>query len=197
MANLPDTQYRMPSLGGGAPNNLYVTNNGSAPGPTYNAGWEVSPEQLATILAGRNGNSAVGPYADRYRFDGSQNPPTSFANDLADPSRTLSRVQVPMGTLDTSGPRYTSLQPSANGGSDGGNDGSPGGGGLPVWARALAAAPAIANQLSNSGGSGSGVMSPELQQLLALALKRMSGQQGLFDSINAQAMAGLPSAYQR
>ena len=40
-------------------------------------------------------------------------------------------------------------------------------------------------------------MPPELQQLLAMAMQRMSQQEPLFQSINAQAMAGLPTAYQR
>lgn len=80
------------------------------------------------------------------------------------------------------------------GGNGGGN-----GGGLPMGLKALAAVPAIARQLGGGNGSGNGnaSMPPELQQLLAMAMQRMSQQEPLFQSINAQAMAGLPTAYQR
>ena len=65
---------------------------------------------------------------------------------------------------------------------------------------ALIAGPALAGRaMRGSGGSGSGNASlpPELQQLLQMSLKRMASQDPLFSSINAQAMAGLPTAYQR
>jgi len=65
-----------------------------------------------------------------------------------------------------------------------------------VAAKAAPLAAAVATR-PNGGANGSGSMSPELQQLLAQALKRMSSQDGLFNAVNAQAMAGLPTIYQR
>lgn len=43
----------------------------------------------------------------------------------------------------------------------------------------------------NSGPAGQ--MSPELQQMLQLSLQRMNSQQPLFDAVNKQALAGLPT----
>lgn len=67
---------------------------------------------------------------------------------------------------------------------------------------ALVAGPALLGRALRGNGSGSGSGSgaglpPELQQLLQMSLQRMSAQDPLFRSINAQAMAGLPTAYQR
>lgn len=197
MAYDNDTQYMSAVSGGGVPKNFFATNNGSAPGPLYTAEWAVTPEQLASVLAGRNGNSAYGPYADHYRYDGTQTPPDSLS---APSDGLLSRVQVPMGQLDTSGPRYTQMPASMSQNTNSRNDPGGGGGGLPALLRTIAPlAPLVAGRLQ--GGSGApGVntqMPPELQQLLAQAMRRMADQEGLFQSVTAQAKAGLPTAYQR
>jgi hypothetical protein len=106
-------------------------------------------------------------------------------NPMNDPDKNFLRRQV----NDTG--NAVSGTPSADGGGGGG------GGGIPGWAKIAAAAlPAAASLATNPPGS-NGSMSPELQQLLAQALKRMSSQDGLFNAVNAQAMAGLPTIYQR
>lgn len=50
---------------------------------------------------------------------------------------------------------------------------------------------------SGGGIGGNAAMSPELQALLGLAMRRMQDQEPLFQSINAQALGGLPTAYQK
>jgi len=64
---------------------------------------------------------------------------------------------------------------------------------------ALIAGPAIVGRAMSGGGNGGGnaALPPELQQLLQMSMQRMTAQDPLFKSINAQAMAGLPTAYQR
>ena len=65
---------------------------------------------------------------------------------------------------------------------------------------AIPAATATLPKLFQGGGDGSGGDSnipPELSQLLALALKRMTDQGPLAASVNAQALGGLPTIYQR
>jgi hypothetical protein len=96
----------------------------------------------------------------------------------------------------------TQVVPNAALGANGGPQsttpgGGGGGGGLPLALKKLAAGviPAVVGR--TIGGGGSNELSPELQQLLAMAIQRMTQQQPLFNSINAQAMAGLPTAYQQ
>lgn len=114
-------------------------------------------------------------------------------NPANDPNKTFLRRQVQQ-TADA----VTSGGASDSGGGGGGGNGA----GLPRLLRNVAKAAPVAAALLNAPGSGGGPgsngnMSPELQQLLAQALKRMSEQDGLFSAINAQAMAGLPTIYQR
>jgi len=131
----------------------------------------------ATLQAGQNGNSAIGPYAGSYRNDPNMMPPPSLqSNDV---------YFGPGGGAETG--------QSNRGGAPGG---IPLGKFIKNAASALPLAAALANK-PGDGSPGSGNMSPELQQLLAQALKRMSAQDGLFSAINAQAMAGLPTIYQR
>jgi hypothetical protein len=84
------------------------------------------------------------------------------------------------------------------------------GGGLPLGGKA-AALPAIAKvaiptlamaagrSLTGGGNSGTAApgMPPELQQLLAMAMRRMTEQEPLSRAVNAQAYAGLPTAYKQ
>lgn len=105
-------------------------------------------------------------------------------NPMNDPDKNFLRRQV----NDTG--NAVSGSPAADGGGGGG------GGGIPGWAKTAAAALPAAASLANPPG-GNNAMSPELQQLLAQALKRMSQQDGLFSAINKQAMAGLPTIYQQ
>ncbi len=78
------------------------------------------------------------------------------------------------------------VSPGSSPGSGGGN-----GAGAPLLA-------ALAGVAGAGGGGGTNTtMPPELQQLLQMSLQRMTAQDPLFKSINAQAMAGLPTAYQR
>jgi hypothetical protein len=88
-----------------------------------------------------------------------------------------------------------------NGGASAPGGGGGNGGGIPWYGKAAAAAiPAVLGRTLGGGGSnggGNGSLPPELQQLLQMSLQRMSSQDPLFRSINAQAMAGLPTAYQR
>lgn len=93
-----------------------------------------------------------------------------------------------------------------NGGIGGTSPGGGGGngGGIPLGLKRLAPlaglVPAIAGAAGGFGGGGGGTntqIPPELQQLLQMSLQRMTSQDPLFKSINAQAMAGLPTAYQR
>lgn len=86
--------------------------------------------------------------------------------------------------------------------SPGSAPGGGGGGGLPLALKKLlplaAFAPAARNAFGGNNGSGMNTqIPPELQQLLQMSLQRMTSQDPLFRSINAQAMAGLPTAYQR
>ena len=46
-------------------------------------------------------------------------------------------------------------------------------------------------------GAATANLPPEFQQVLALAMRRMADQEPLFQAVNAQAMGGLPTAYQR
>lgn len=80
-----------------------------------------------------------------------------------------------------------------NGGIGGRSPGSGGGNG--AGAPLLAALAGVAG--AGGGGGTNTTMPPELQQLLQMSLQRMTAQDPLFKSINAQAMAGLPTAYQR
>lgn len=57
--------------------------------------------------------------------------------------------------------------------------------------------PAVVGRAISGGNDSTGGLSPELQQLLQMSIKRMTQQQPLFESINRQAMAGLPTAYQQ
>ena len=171
-----------PSAGGGGSNWERNINNQdiSTAKPVYNAAtgqyeWQLPDgSRLTGNGAGQNGNSPYGPYAGGYQNDPDFMPPGSLQNN------------------------ETWFGPGG-GGSQGGSGGG-NGSGLPLTAlRGLAAIPAIARQLGGGNGSGNGnaSMPPELQQLLAMAMQRMSQQEPLFQSINAQAMAGLPTAYQR
>ena len=45
----------------------------------------------------------------------------------------------------------------------------------------------------NDGNGGPSTISPELQQLLAMSMKRMASQEPLFDAVNKQAFEGLPT----
>ena len=86
------------------------------------------------------------------------------------------------------------VSPGSAPGGGGGN-----GGGMPL-SRLAGLIPAIAGAAGGFGGSGGGTntqIPPELQQLLQMSMQRMTAQDPLFKSINAQAMAGLPTAYQR
>lgn len=124
--------------------------------------------------AGQNGNSPIGPYRGSYRFDPNMMPPPSLqSNDVY------------------FGPGGGAEADQTHGG------GGPGGLPLGKLAKLLPVAASLKNAPGGTDGPGSGNMSPELQQLLAQALKRMSQQDGLFSAINAQAMAGLPTIYQR
>ena len=88
-----------------------------------------------------------------------------------------------------------------NGGIGGRSPGSGGGNGAGAPLSRLAGLiPGLAGAAGALGGNGSGsntTMPPELRQLLQMSLQRMTAQDPLFKSINAQAMAGLPTAYQR
>lgn len=59
-----------------------------------------------------------------------------------------------------------------------------------------AAVPAVGALTAHATGTNGG-MPPELQQLLALALKRQQEQQPLFDAVTHQALAGLPTYAQK
>ena len=154
--NVDDYGQPMAALGGGAPKNLVMTNNGSDwKGPIYNVQWTAD---------------SLEPQYD---------PTTGQTSWL--------RRQV----NDTQDQLYRN-----NDGSRGNDSSAPGG--LPLALKKLAAGtiPAVVGKtLANNNGSNQ--LSPELQQLLAMALQRMTQQQPLFNAINAQAMAGLPTAYQR
>lgn len=121
---------------------------------------------------GQNGNSSYGPYAGAYQNDPSQMPPASLQNNE---------------TFFGPGGAGASSAPGGGGG----------GGGVPLALKKLAAGavPAIAGRVASGGGGSQ--LTPELQQLLALAMKRMQDQEPLFQAINRQAMAGLPASYQR
>lgn len=168
-----------PSLGGGGsgwernisnPNSHDV----STLRPVYDEAtgqWQFQFPDGSNLMAGQNGNSAIGPYRGSYRNDPMMMPPPALqSNDV---------YFGPGGGAETQ---------AANGG---------GPGGIPLGK--LSKLLPVAAALKNAPGSGSpnGSMSPELQQLLAQALKRMSQQDGLFSSINKQAMAGLPTIYQQ
>lgn len=87
-----------------------------------------------------------------------------------------------------------------NGGIGGRSPGSGGGNGAGAPLSRLAGLlPAALVGVAGAGGGGgtNTTMPPELQQLLQMSLQRMTAQDPLFKSINAQAMAGLPTAYQR
>ncbi len=119
----------------------------------------------------QGGNSRYGPYSEGYRNDPNMTPPESLQNN-----------ETYFG--------------EGGGGGGGGN-----GGGVPLALKKLAPFAALAPTLRNAlGGNDTGTnttMPPELQQLLQMSLQRMTSQDPLFRSINAQAMAGLPTAYQR
>ena len=167
-----------PSLGGGGsgwernisnPNSQDV----SQLKPVYDpltGQWQFQFPNGSTLQPGQNGNSAIGPYRGSYRNDPAMMPPPSLqSNDV---------YFGPGGGAETTAS----------------TSGAPGG--IPLkWAKALPVVAALKN--APGGGSSTGSMSPELQQLLAQALKRMSEQDGLFSAINRQALAGLPTMYQR
>lgn len=126
---------------------------------------------------GQNGNSPYGPYSGQYQNDPNQMPPTSLQNN----------------------PTYYG---PGGGGATGAPGGGGGGGGLPLALKKLLPLAALAPSLRNvfggdNGGNANTQIPPELQQLLQMSLQRMTSQDPLFRSINAQAMAGLPTAYQR
>jgi hypothetical protein len=145
--------------------------------PTYDATtgqWQFTFPNGSNLQAGQGGNSAIGPYRGSYRNDPGMMPPPSLqSNDV---------FFGPGGGAET--------QAS--------NGGAPGGIPLRRLAKALPIAATLATKPGGSGDpNGNNSMSPELQQLLAQALKRMSQQDGLFAAINKQAMAGLPTIYQQ
>ncbi len=147
--------------------------------PTYTNGRQTGVTPVVPDWQ-RNGTSPYGPYASGYRYGPESIVPGSLydgpgAQNL--PPMSLSNGQ---GASDPGG-----------GGGGGGNSGVPG------WLKNAAAALPAAASLANAPGGNNNSMSPELQQLLAQALKRMSSQDGLFNAVNAQAMAGLPTIYQR
>lgn len=122
-----------------------------------------------TPLNGGHGFSPAGPYRDGYRYAPEAQPPNSIAEN-------------PMPTAPPSG------------------TGS--GGGLPMAVKRLAAAggsAALGRMLGGNTNPGAAAanLPPEFQQLLALAMRRMADQEPLFQAVNAQAMGGLPTAYQR
>lgn len=167
----PDTM-----AGGGGGRIHFDPNDVSAARPVFDAAtgqwqWVMPNGGQLSGDAGRNGNSPYGPYQGGYRNDPSFMPPPSLQNNET-----------------FFGPNGGGASAPATGGGGGG------GGALPTWIRhlapALATLPAAVNHF---GGNDQTSMSPELQQLLALALKRMSSQQPLFDAINQQALAGLPN----
>jgi len=86
------------------------------------------------------------------------------------------------------------VSPGSAPGSGGGN-----GAGAPLSKLAGLLPAAIAGVAGAAGGGGgtNTQIPPELQQLLQMSMQRMTSQDPLFRSINAQAMAGLPTAYQR
>lgn len=96
------------------------------------------------------------------------------------------------------GPTQDQLDGTATGPSNpGGGGGGGNSGGIPGWLKNAASALPIAAAAATGGPGSNNAMSPELQQLLAQALKRMSSQDGLFAAVNKQAMAGLPTIYQQ
>lgn len=174
-----------PSLGGGGsgwernisnPNSQDV----SMLRPVYDpltGQWQFQFPNGSNLMAGQDGNSAIGPYRGNYRNDPAMMPPPS----LQSPEVYFG----PGGGAETTAPKF----------------GAPGGVGVPLnkIAKLLPVAAALKNGVPGSGSpdGSNGSMSPELQQLLAQALKRMSSQDGLFAAINKQAMAGLPTIYQQ
>jgi len=108
-------------------------------------------------------------------------------NPMNDPGKNFLRRQV----------NDTANAVGSPSGDPGGGGGGGGNGGVPGWLKNAAAALPAAAAIANAPGGNSNSMSPELQQLLAQALKRMSSQDGLFAAINKQAMAGLPTIYQQ
>lgn len=93
---------------------------------------------------------------------------------------------------------YRAALPPSGGG---GGNGTPLGWPAKIAAAAIPAAvgtiPKLFDPNGGSAPGGSLQLPPELQQLLALALKRMTDQNPLAASINAQALGGLPTSYQR
>jgi hypothetical protein len=141
--------------------------------PNYNAqGRVMSVTPVRTPSA-----SPVGPYASGYQF-----PQSGVPDSLRPPS------DAPAG-------------PPKGGG----------GGGMPIGSlisrlAALGIPALIARKGLNGGGSGTvpppamdpnAMVPQELKDLLGIAMKRVGSQQPLFDAINAQAMGGLPTRYQR
>lgn len=131
-------------------------------------GWKESDGSV-TLIGGQRYAPIAGPYRDGYRYAPEAQPPNSIAEN-------------PMPTAP----------PSGNGS----------GGALPMAVKRLAAAggsAALGRMLGGNTNPGSAAanLPPEFQQLLALAMRRMADQEPLFQAVNAQAMGGLPTAYQR
>ena len=169
-----------PSLGGGGSGWERNINNPNSQDvsmlrPVYDpitGQWQFQFPNGSNLMAGQDGNSAIGPYRGSYRNDPAMMPPPSLqSNDV---------YFGPGGGAETQAA----------------NNGAPGGVPINKIAKLLPVAAALKNGLPGSG-SPDGSMSPELQQLLAQALKRMSSQDGLFAAVNKQAMAGLPTIYQQ
>ena len=138
-------------------------------GNTLGFGWK-EPDGSITLITG-----------DRYSGDGGM---IGSGGDFS--NKGFVRDQV-----NATGER---VSPGSSPGSGGGN-----GAGAPL-SRLAGLIPGLAGAAGALGGNGSGsntTMPPELQQLLQMSLQRMTAQDPLFKSINAQAMAGLPTAYQR
>jgi len=148
--------------------------------PTYRDGRQYGVNPVNPGNYDRNGMSEAGPYRSGYRFPQQQIPAS-----LMDPAQ--------MGNLSGTGPTTNASQPNPGGGGGGGGNS----GGIPGWLKNAASALPIAAAAATGGPGGNNAMSPELQQLLAQALKRMSSQDGLFAAVNKQAMAGLPTIYQQ
>ena len=73
-----------------------------------------------------------------------------------------------------------------------------GGGLLETILKAAPVGAGLVNKLASGGFGGgetgpAGQMSPELQQLLQMSMKRMQAQEPLFQSVTKQALAGLPT----
>jgi hypothetical protein len=68
---------------------------------------------------------------------------------------------------------------------------------MALLGRAMGGAQPLSTPALGGGGMGNANLPPEFQQLLAEAMKRMSAQAPLAEAINAQAMGGLPTIYQK